>query len=68
MNEELKKEMQILFRNRRLDRPYVFNRDGKPIKGFRKAWDSACIKAGLFKVVRDDEGIRLGAYLIGTTL
>lgn len=27
--------------------PYVFHRDGKPIKDFRHAWATACIKAGL---------------------
>jgi integrase len=27
--------------------PYVFFRDGKPVKGFRKAWDKACKETGL---------------------
>lgn len=27
--------------------PWVFHREGKPIKGLRRAWASACIEAGL---------------------
>jgi integrase len=27
--------------------PWVFHRDGRPIKSFRKAWDRACTEAGL---------------------
>ena len=56
MNEDLLKEMQALWSKRRLGCPYVFHRDGWPIKDFRGSWDTACIKAGLFEVVRDDEG------------
>ena len=29
---------------------------GKPIKGFRKAWATACIKVGLCEVLKDDGG------------
>ena len=29
---------------------------GKPIKGFRKAWATACIKVGLCEVLKDEEG------------
>jgi len=32
---------------RRLDCPYVFHRDGKQIRSFRKAWSAACHQAGL---------------------
>ena len=56
MNEELMKEMKALHKKRRLGCPYVFHRDGEPIKGFRKAWVSACIKVGLCEVLRDDHG------------
>lgn len=56
LNEELLNEMHNLQSQRHLGCPYVFHRDGLPIKDFRGAWDSACIKAGLFEVVRDDEG------------
>jgi integrase len=27
--------------------PYVFHRQGKPVKDFRKAWRTACRKAGI---------------------
>lgn len=56
LNEELTAELKTLLSQRRLDCPYVFQRDGEPIRDFRGAWDSACIEAGLFEVVRDDNG------------
>jgi len=56
LDEELLNEMHNLQSQRRLGCPYVFHRDGQPIKDFRGSWDTACIKAGLFEVVRDDEG------------
>jgi len=34
-------------KERRLDCPYVFHRNGKQIKSFRKAWESACVSSGL---------------------
>lgn len=34
-------------RLRRLDCPLVFHRDGKPLGDFRRAWKTACKKAGL---------------------
>jgi integrase len=34
----------------------VFNRNGEPIRYFRRAWISACIAAGLGVVVKDDDG------------
>jgi integrase len=36
--------------------PWVFHRDGDPIRTFRRAWISACIKAGLGKRITDTEG------------
>jgi integrase len=56
MNEELMKEMKALHGKRQLGCPHVFHRDGEPIKGFRKAWVSACIKVGLCEVLKDEEG------------
>jgi len=53
LNDELMTEFKNLFLSRRLDCPYVFHRNGKRILDFRGAWDEACIKAGLFKVVRE---------------
>jgi integrase len=56
MSEELLIEMQSLHSDRRLGCPYVFYRDGQPIKDFREAWKSACIKAGLYTVVKNESG------------
>jgi integrase len=56
LTRELIEEMKALHRNRQLGCPYVFHRDGKPIKGFRKSWISACIKVGLCEVMKDKEG------------
>jgi len=36
--------------------PLVFHRGGKPIADFNKLWATACIKAGLFRVVKDASG------------
>jgi len=36
--------------------PFVFHREGEPVVDFRKAWGSACIKAGFFREVRTDVG------------
>lgn len=47
LTRELIEVMKMLHRNRRLDCAHVFRRNGKIIKGFRKAWISACKKAGL---------------------
>jgi integrase len=47
LTRELIEVMKTLHRNRRLDCAYVFHREGEVIRGFRKAWMSACKKAGL---------------------
>jgi integrase len=47
MNEELLMEIRKLHSKRQLGCPYVFHRNGIPIRGFQKAWATACIKAGL---------------------
>jgi integrase len=47
MDEELLKEMRTLHSKRRLGCPYVFHRNGEPIKDFRWTWNSRCRQAGL---------------------
>lgn len=56
LNEELISCLRTLFSQRRLDCPFVFQRDGNPIKDFRSAWETACIGAGLFEVIRHKDG------------
>ena len=56
MNEELLQEIHKLQSKRQLGCPYLFHRKGVQIKGFRKAWDSACIKVGLWESLKDDNG------------
>jgi integrase len=36
---------------RRLDCPFVFHREGRPIKDFRTAWNTACHGLGLGKLL-----------------
>jgi hypothetical protein len=45
-----------LILGRHLGCPYVFHRDGDPIRGFRKAWDKAFIGAGFFEVLKSEGG------------
>ena len=47
LDDELKGMFREVFAKRRLDVPYVFLRDGEPIRGFRKAWLKACRDVGL---------------------
>jgi integrase len=47
MDEELWKEMHILHSNRRLGCPYVFHRNGRPIRDFRDSWNTACTQANV---------------------
>lgn len=56
LDDMLLKEMHLLFAKRHLGCPYVFQRDGKPIRDFRDAWDTACIKAGLWEMEKDKDG------------
>jgi len=43
-------------RERTTDRviPFVFHRDGTPVRDFRGAWKAACIAAGFFRVVNPE--------------
>jgi len=41
---------------RRLDCPYIFHHNGKPIGSFRKAWKTACVAVGLGRFIKDDKG------------
>jgi integrase len=41
-------------KDRRLDCPYVFHRNGTPIGKFRKAWNNACRESGLEGVLVHD--------------
>lgn len=47
LDEELTKEMHEAHSNRQLGCPYVFHRNGEPIKDFRFTWASACEKTDL---------------------
>ncbi|HMK76195.1 MAG TPA: tyrosine-type recombinase/integrase, partial [Thermodesulfobacteriota bacterium] len=56
MIDEVRKDIEAALANRKPACPYLFQRDGEQIKDFREAWESACIKAGFYKVVKDEEG------------
>lgn len=47
LDGELLEIIQRAFRNRRLDCNHVFQDSGRKIGDFKKAWRSACLKAGL---------------------
>ena len=51
---ELLEILERRLKDRRLDCPLVFHRNGKPIKTFRKAWRSACADAGFAGLVPHD--------------
>ncbi len=56
MNDEVKADIEAASENRNEACPYLFQRDGEQIKDFRFVWDSACIEAGFYEVVKDEEG------------
>lgn len=56
LDDELMGELRRIRGDRRLGCPYVFQRNGRPIKDFRGSWGTACIKAGICEVKKDDEG------------
>ncbi len=56
MNDEVREDIEAVLANRNPACPYLFQRDGEQIKGFRKAWESARIEAGFYEVVTDEEG------------
>jgi len=56
MNDDLFKEVQGIFTQRRLSCSYVFQHDGQPIRKFEKAWKAACINAGFCEVLKDENG------------
>jgi len=56
MNDEVREDLEAALANRNPACPYLFQRDGEQIKDFWGAWESACIGAGFYKVVTDQEG------------
>ncbi len=54
LDDDLRDMFKVLLKNSRLDIPFVFIRNGKPIRGFRKAWLKACKDANVEgKLFRD---------------
>jgi integrase len=53
-------EIANIIARRRTERvescPYVFHRDGNQIKDYSRAWKTACIRAGYFRLVTDAKG------------
>ena len=56
MTDEVREDIKAALANRNPACPYLFQRDGEQIKDFRGAWESACIEAGFYEVVKDDQG------------
>ncbi len=56
MNDEVKADIEAALKDRDKACPYLFQRDGEQIKSFYKAWKSACIEAGLWEPLKDDNG------------
>ncbi len=51
---ELQNVIERRLTERRIDCPYVFHRNGKPVKSFRKAWNKACEAVGQPDLVPHD--------------
>lgn len=56
MSEEVREDIKAALANRNHACPYLFQRDGEQIKDFRGALESACIEAGFYEVLTDEEG------------
>jgi site-specific recombinase XerD len=59
LREVLEKQIaktEALQREKGVIVPWLFHRDGEPIRGFRKAWKTALVKAGLGTEVRNADG------------
>ena len=54
LRSELLEIIQRAHQKRRPDCPFVFHADGEPIGDFRKAWKTACKKAGLTAIIVHD--------------
>lgn len=54
LRSELLEIIQRAHEKRRPDCPFVFHDDGEPIGDFRKAWKTACKKAGLIGIIVHD--------------
>jgi integrase len=51
---ELREIIERARQNRQLECPFVFHESGEPIGDFRKAWKTACKKAGLAGIIVHD--------------
>jgi len=51
---ELQNVIERRLTERRLDCPYVFHRNGQPVKSFRKAWKTACEAIGQPSLIPHD--------------
>ena len=49
LNGRLLEIIRDRFTERRLGCPYVFHNEGRPLVNFKRAWRTACVKAGLGK-------------------
>jgi len=56
------KEMSLLHSYRRLGCPFVFHRDGVPVRDIREAWEMACQAVGLWAM--DQKKGRMGSTRI----
>jgi integrase len=59
LREALERQVQkteALQRAKGIIIPWLFHREGKPIKTFRRSWITACIKAGFGKRITDTNG------------